>query len=401
MRIIAFNRFYRPDHSATSQMLTDLAEYLASDGHDVLIVTSRLRYDSGELLPRNEQLQGVNVRRIWTTRFGRANLVGRALDYLTFYISAFAAAICWGRKGDIIIAKTDPPMISVPLGWAARLKGMRLVNWCQDLFPEVAAALGVKWAKGPLGKFLKGVRNRSLRSASFNAAIDEAMVNRLTREGIPKSRIRLLPNWADEGIHAIQRDDNPVRRELGFALDTFVVGYSGNLGRAHMPERVAELVKASLDIPGIAWLFVGGGAGLSVVKQKVGDAVNVTFRPYEPRERLSISLSIPDLHLVSLDPSCEGLVLPSKLYGVLAAGRPVIGLGASEGALAREIEATGQGTCLDCEKPETWQPALTALIEGARSALKRPQLQPATQIASFAPSARLAAWRNALAAVYQ
>lgn len=150
-RCIALNCFSAPDHPATAQLLTDLAENLVRHGHSVTVITSGLRYDGPKaILPARETIYGVEVRRVWTTRFGRATIWGRALDYASFYLSAFLVLLAETRKGDTILAKTDPPLISVPAAIAARLKGTRLVNWCQDLFPETAAALGFRWA-GELG----------------------------------------------------------------------------------------------------------------------------------------------------------------------------------------------------------------------------------------------------------
>jgi glycosyltransferase involved in cell wall biosynthesis len=366
MRIIAINRFYRPDHSATSQILTDLAEHLAGHGHQLLVITSRLGYAGGPTLAPRERLAGVDVRRIWTTRFGRSRLLGRALDYMTFYPSAFWTLITEGRKGDIVIAKTDPPLISIIAALAARLKGMRLVNWCQDLFPEVAGALGIGWAKGPLGKLLTWMRNRSLQRAIFNAAIHQKMAERLIAEGVPPEKIRVLENWADAGLHPVPHDENPLRNDWGLK-GRFVIGYSGNLGRAHLPARIAELVNATRDIPDLTWLFIGGGAGFDQVRQATGGAWNVLFQPYQPRDALSQSLSVPDIHLVVLDPDCEGLMVPSKLYGARAAHRPVLFLGDRDGASARDISSMRGGVTLDITAPETWRQVVEGLVDAWRA----------------------------------
>jgi len=151
-KLIFVNRFFFPDHSATSQMVSDLAFALAAAGFDVQVVTSRLRYDDPAAeLPGREAIAGVQVHRVRTTRFGRHLLPGRALDYLTFYLSAAWRLFRLLRRGDVVVAKTDPPLISVPVGWVAGLRGARLVNWLQDLFPEVAAALGIRLARGTAG----------------------------------------------------------------------------------------------------------------------------------------------------------------------------------------------------------------------------------------------------------
>src|SRR5512140_1118252 len=163
MRIIFLNRYFYPDHSATSQMLSDLAFFLAGAGHEVCVVTSRQRYDdAGAVLPARERIDGVEVHRVRTTRFGRDNLVGRAADYATFYLAAGWRLWRIARVGDVVVAKTDPPLISVVASVVARWRRAPLVNWVQDVFPEVAEALGVRALKGPQAALLRWLRNRAL-----------------------------------------------------------------------------------------------------------------------------------------------------------------------------------------------------------------------------------------------
>src|SRR5690606_29000430 len=155
-RVVFLNRFFYPDLSATSQMLSDLAFGLAERGFDVQVITSRLCYDDPSArFPARETIRGVRVHRIWTSGFGRHNLWGRGIDYLSFYVSALRACRRTLKPGDILVAKTDPPMISVVGALAARLRGARLVNWLQDLFPEVAAAAGIRTAQGGTGRILR------------------------------------------------------------------------------------------------------------------------------------------------------------------------------------------------------------------------------------------------------
>lgn len=393
MRVIALNRFYRPDHSATSQLLGDLAEYVATRGHAVTVIASRLRYEGGELLPKRETLAGVSIRRIATTRFGRANLVGRAFDYLSFYVSAFFCLLVVGRKGDVLIIKTDPPLITIPATLAARLKGMITINWCQDLFPEVAGSLGMSWAEGWFGGLLRRLRNRSLRRASRNAVLHETMGERLAGQGLDSGLLEVIPNWADRDIRPLAAHDNPLRQAWGLE-NKVVIGYSGNLGRAHMPATIAQLVAGTAHIEGLVWLFIGGGAGLETVRRAAAGAGNVMFKPYQPREALSESLSVPDIHLVSLDPACEGSIVPSKVYGVRAADRPVLFLGAADGATARDFAPCNAGWVLDPDKPETWEPVLTRLVDDHRQGI-RTQMSPAWRN-GWSSTTALARWTRVL-----
>ena len=359
MTIIAVNRFYAPDHSATSQLLTDLAEHLVAQGEQVTIITSRLIYDDpNQRLSSRETINGVNVRRIWTSGFGRTHLLGRAVDYLSFYASAIFAMLAEVRRGDVLLAKTDPPMISVPVAIVARLKGARLVNWCQDLFPEIAAALDMRWAKGLVGKSLQLIRNWSLRQARFNVVLCDEMRSKLLGEGIDSNRIKIVHNWCERSIKPYPPNKH----------SNFVVGYSGNLGRAHCAEAILDLVQrcaADRQLCHLHWRFTGGGGGWEFLKRSLPKelADRVEFQSYRPRSELGRSLASCDLHLITLDPRCEGLIMPSKLYGILAVNRRVIFLGSPKSAVARIIVERGCGINLPSNHPHLWNSLLADFLE--------------------------------------
>ncbi|HLT02283.1 MAG TPA: sugar transferase, partial [Geminicoccaceae bacterium] len=339
-RLLVVNRFFHPDTSATSQLLTDLVDALDQRGFAITVLTGRHGYlDTGAVLPAREWRGGVEVRRLRHTGFGRFSLPGRALDCATFMASAFLALLIRARPGDVILAKTDPPLLSVPAWLAARLTGARLVNWCQDLFPESAAAMGLPLAGGPAGAALRALRDLSLRGAEMNVALSPGMAARLAGGGVPRARLMVIPNWADgERIRPLAPRDNPLRAAWGLG-ERLVVGYSGNLGRAHAVEPLIELIALLADEPDIAFLFIGAGAGYRPLRAALAERglANVVFRPYQDRALLPQSLTVPDLHLVTLRPQWEGVVMPSKLYGALAAGRPVVFIGDPEGDVARIV----------------------------------------------------------------
>ncbi|MDH7974645.1 glycosyltransferase family 4 protein [Sphingomonas sp. AR_OL41] len=349
-RLLFVNRFYYPDHSATAQILTDLAEALAARGWKVGVIASRLRYDDPmALLPARDVHGDVAIRRVWSSRFGRAGLAGRAVDYLSFYLTAFFAILRTARRGDIIIAKTDPPLLSVVASIAARLRGAVLINWLQDLYPEVAAELGVGAMRGPLGSLLRRWRNASLRRARLNIAIGERMAERIAAEGVPAGQIALMPNWSDEtAIRPLARDAVALREEWGFG-DAFVVGYSGNLGRAHEFETLLGAAALLAQRDDIIFLMIGGGhesARLTARVAEEGLAARFQFRPYQPRARLSESLGAADVHWLSLRPEMEGLIVPSKFYGIAAAGRPVIAVTDLDGEIARIVRREDCGVAV-------------------------------------------------------
>ncbi len=358
-------------------MLSDLAFALAAKGHAVQVITSRLTYEGNPGLPASENIGAVAVSRIPTTAFGRGNLLGRTLDYFTFYVSAAFRLALDAERGDVIVVKTDPPMLSVVAAPIAWLKGARTVNWLQDLFPEIATALVVGRAKPQKWtiSILRRLRDFTLRHAKANVVLGERMAKRLRKRRVPEERITIIANWADgTQIRPVERTQNALCKEWNLK-GAFVVGYSGNLGRAHSFEtflaavahlealqkarRVAPLVACAVSDawreasdegsaaphPAIRWLFIGGGAQTEKLKRAVHERGfdSVMFRPYQPRERLSESLSMPDVHLISLKPNLEGLIVPSKYYGIAAAGRPTIFVGHPDGELARIIRDSKTG----------------------------------------------------------
>jgi len=240
MKIVFVNRFYAPDQSATSRMLTDLARALA-DEYPVHIVTSRLR--SGDTATRFASFEidgNIVVHRVWTTRFGRDHLAGRTLDYATFCVTAWVTLIRLVRREDLVVAKTDPPLITVPASWAARLRGARLVNWIQDLFPEVASGLGVAVARGRIGRVLGRLRDGSLRGAAANVVIGKRMSERVAALGVDARRTVVIPNWADGSVLKPATDGaSPPRDTWGLAhicLQALVV-----LGLGYLAARWSQL----------------------------------------------------------------------------------------------------------------------------------------------------------------
>lgn len=347
-RLVFVNRFYAPDHSATSQILSDVAEALSDRGHDVTVVTSRMSYDGSAKYERRETRAGVKVRRIWTTRFGRGSTIGRAFDYLTFYLSVTLSLLFSLSKGDILIAKTDPPMLSIPLGVVARLRGVKLVTWLQDVFPEVATELGVGSSDNLILKGIKALRDRSLRRATMNVAIGECMAHTVEAMGVAGGKITVIENFVDDTV-IIRRDDHApaLREEWGFSEDDFIVGYSGNLGRAHDLDTLLDAATLLAPHPQIKFLFVGGGFLRERLTREIETRglSNIELRPYQPRERLSESLSVPNLHWASLVPALEGYIVPSKVYGIAAAGRPLLMIGDEQGEIGQMAARHQFGVC--------------------------------------------------------
>ncbi len=339
-KLIFVNRYFAPDQSATSRMVSDLAFRLAERGLAVEVVTSRQLYENPRAeLPAREVLHGVTVHRVPTTARGRGRTAGRALDYVSFH--AAAAYRLWRQlaPGDVVVAKTDPPLISVTVSNVARWRRALLVNWLQDVFPEVASALTIGVISNRLEGRLIAMRDRSLRRAAMNVVLSEGMRDRLRDHGIDAAGTRVIPNWADtNGIIPQSPADSMSRRRVGLT-DQFVVGYSGNFGRAHEFETLLGAARLLKDDSRFVFLMTGAGAKVQDLRRAVTQdkLPNFRFQEHQPTEVLSDSLAASDVHLVSLLPVLEGLIVPSKTYGILAAGRPVIFIGDTCGDIASMI----------------------------------------------------------------
>lgn len=349
-KTIFVNRYFFPDHSATSQLLSDLAFDLASRGQDIHVITGGQLYtDPRASLLSEEVICGAHVHRVRTSRFGRARLWGRMLDYLTFYLGATWRLLRSVQPGDVVVAKTDPPMMSVCAAWATKIRKGVLVNWVQDLFPEVATSLDISGVRF-VAPILKRLRNRSLKQGRSNVVLGGLMAQRLRDEGVPSDRITVIENWADgDVIQPVPKEDNPLLREWG--LDgKFVLGYSGNMGQVHEFKTMIDAAELLKDEAGIAFVFIGDGIARLWLEAEVAERglTNVQFRSYQPADRLRWSLSVPDVHFVSLRPTLEGLIVPSKFYGIAAAGRPVIHVGDPDGEIARILdrEQCGWSFCI-------------------------------------------------------
>jgi glycosyltransferase involved in cell wall biosynthesis len=345
-RLIFVNRFFFPDFSATSQLLSDLAFHLAAGGREVHVVTSAQIYDAPRAplasLPAFETVKGVQVHRVPTTRFGRVSLVGRSFDYLTFYRSARRLLIALARPGDLIVAKTDPPLLSVPVMSAARRSGASFMNWLQDLYPEVAMALDVPLIRGPVAQHFARWRDRSLQAAEANVVLGELMAQKLAALGVAPSRIHVIANWCnDADLRPVPRAENSLCRAWGLQ-DKFVFGYSGNLGRVHEFATVLAAAERLRNDARFVFLMIGGGKRYEALRnaaESKGSAGAFRFLPYQPRDTLAQSLGVSDAHWVSLNPKLEGLIVPSKFYGIAAAGRPIVMIGDPDGELGRLVAA--------------------------------------------------------------
>ncbi len=346
MKILFLNQFFWPDSSATSQLLTDLARGLAARGHQVSVICAEGGYASAAA----EEPPAVRIERVKAHRFNRGRF-GRVLSYLSFYVGAFFRS-CISPRADVVVSLTTPPLICLLGSWVKALKGSRHLIWEMDLYPDVAVDLEHFSAGGLPDRLTGALADFSRRNADGLLALGECMKRRLVARGVPSSKIFIAENWADST--AIRP------REKSGGAGQLVVLYSGNLGLAHDLDTIVESITCLREDERFQFLFVGGGARRAELAHvcSTRHLDSVELRPYAPRHSLGASLALGDIGLVTQRDVCCGSVVPSKVYGILAAGRPILFIGPKEATPARIIKAAGCGWQVDCGDVAT----LTALL---------------------------------------
>ncbi len=339
-KIIFVNRFFYPDISATSRLLSDLVFSLKKLERDVYVITSRLRYDKLDtVLKKREQKDGVDIIRIWTTQFGRNTNIGRFFDFITYHLSVAIYLLFLLNKNDLVVCKTDPPLLSVTISLVSRIKKAKQINWVQDLYPEIAMVIKSNVFVNPLIRLLKSIRNKSLSTACVNVVVSERMAEKLINEQIPRDQVRVISNWSNgDKIFPIPRAKNSLREKWNIS-NKFVIGYSGNMGHAHDFDSILNIVEKLNDHKSIRFVFIGGGVKYPWIKSEIGrrQLTNIEIHPYQQEENIAESLSVADIHIVSLLERLEGFLYPSKFFAAAASSRPIFFIGGTESELGRLI----------------------------------------------------------------
>ena len=347
MRIFFLNRFYWPDEPATAQLLADLATALAALGHSVTVIAARSARHDGL---RSETHDGVVIERIRTTTWGRTHLAARIADFATYAIGALWRLLRLARRGDVVIALTDPPLIGAVAWPIAKLRRAKIIHWTQDIYPEIAADIyGHQWLRA-----LCPFRDCAWRRADACIVPGKDLAGVLVCAGVRARTLLVSPNWAPVGTApATPTELASLRNEWGLG-GKFVMAYSGNLGRIHDLHPLLEVAGAMRGDPNFIFLIIGDGAQrASLVSRAQSEGLaNVQFHPPQPRTRLAVTLSLADAHFVTLRAGAERFVFPSKLAGIAAVGRPAIFIGSRDCELARLIKTHNLGAAFSRDEIE-------------------------------------------------
>ena len=361
-RILVLNQYYWPGVEATAYLLTQLCEALAED-YDVEVVTGVLHGHEDE--PRHIERNGVHIRRVASTSYERSRLGRRAVNYVSYLGSALQQAL-GGPKPDLVLCMTDPPIIGDLGVLVGRRVGAPVLVVSQDVFPEIATELNRLTNPAVVG-VLRTLVGAYLRRADRIVAIGETMRERLVEKGTPRERVRVIPNWVDTRELTPQPRDNEWARQHDL-VGKFVVMHSGNVGHAQDLDSLVRAATFLRDRDDVKVVIAGFGARHAEMvalarRLEVEDAVR--FLPYQKRSRLPLSLSSADVHVVGLAKGLSGYVVPSRLYGILAAGRPVIAAAEDESETARIVREVGCGIVLPPSRPDLLARTIREAADGA------------------------------------
>jgi colanic acid biosynthesis glycosyl transferase WcaI len=359
-RILVLNQYYRPGVEATANLLADLCEHLA-DEYDITVVTGRLH--DREDLPSEEMLNGVRVLRTRSTAYDRTKLQHRAVNYLTYLADSLLRSSTIQRP-DLVVCMTDPPIVGdLGVAVARRFRAPLLVI-SEDVFPEIATELG-RLTNPALVGTLRRLVGYYLRRADHVVAIGERMRERLEAKGASPDQITVIPNWVDASAIVPGPRQNDWARQQELA-DRFVVMHSGNVGHAQNLDSLVYATTYLRDLRDLVFPVIGFGARYSEVTALAErlDADRMWFLPYQPREVLSQSLGAAHIHYVGLAKGLSGFVVPSRLYGILAAGRPVIVAADSDSETARLVQDVDCGVTVPPDRPDLVAAAIRDAHDG-------------------------------------
>lgn len=322
------SEIYYPDETSTGFVVTRLAEAAAAN-RPVKALCGLPRYDRrGSSVARSETRNGVAIRRCHGTTFSKNSLFGRLLNTVTITLSIAARATWEIRANDTVVVTTNPPVLPFLIALIARARGARTLLMIHDVFPEALIAAGMIRRTSLSARILAGLGARLYQRVDAIAVCGRDMADIVSaRAADPQPLLGLVRNWADtELIAPTGRRDNPLLRELGLG-DRFVVQYAGNMGPVHdIPMIVDAAAALQQTHPEIHFLFIGSGSRLPRLRAEISrrELKNITILGPQPRDAQASFLNACDIAITAFVPGMYGAGVPSRMYNVMAAGKPWI-----------------------------------------------------------------------------
>ena len=336
-------RYFYPDESSGNSLLLSLTKELIKLGsNDINILTSNRVSDSRVKLKKFEIKDGIKIIRLRALTSKKSNIFFRAIEYGLFLISVFFFVLIKLKKEDTLISMSDPPMLSTTTGFACYLKGINQIQWIQDVYPEITRIIGIKI---PFYKSLIKLRNWSMKKAYLNIVISEEMKKYFIGQNIDSNKLLIIPNWTSEQkIYPITKKDNESYQNFGDGKK-FIIGYSGNFGILHDFTVLLEAAKKIKNEDGIEFIFIGSGYRQKEIEDfKASNLLeNIRIYPFQPESNLNNILNIPDIHVITLKKGVSPFAYPSKIYGAMAAGKPILFIGEKDSEIYKFVEENNIG----------------------------------------------------------
>lgn len=355
MRILLLNLYYPPDTSATAKMAETVVNALARE-NEVTILCGRPSYDPAERrawqLFRTEETKNVRIVRVGSTDFPRFNMKKRVLNYLTYTALVIPRALF--TTCDAVLAMTDPPFEGIIGAFVALLKGQPYFYNIRDMYPDMAVG-GSIVAPGLLARIWEKLHRWALRRATKVIVLGEDMRNRIVAKGVRADQVEIVRDGTEilsanaQQTQAAQLDQEVIRTIRGDFR--FVLLHAGNIGFYGAWETLIAAAK-QLHGDGIGFVFVGEGAQRAQLESAANGASNVRFLPFFPGNKIPSVLAAADAHLITIKRGLEGVVVPSKMYGILAAGKPIVAVAPRETDAVALGEKLGFSVGADPDYPD-------------------------------------------------
>jgi colanic acid biosynthesis glycosyl transferase WcaI len=360
---LVYYHYFYPDDVVSAIHFGDLCAGLVERGWDVTVMPSiRGCRDESLQYPARSEWKGVAIRRIWRPAFRQASALGRLLNIVWMISRWSLAALSPRLRPDVLIIGTDPILsVLVARAWRLFKPRTKIVHWCFDLYPEAALAAGMMAPERFLARTIKASMKGAYAKCDLIVDIGSCMRDRIRAYGPTGRMVTLIP-WALEEPDAVMPSASGERVAL-FGKARLALMYSGNFGRAHSYEDILELAR-TLRGTDVHVTFNARGNCLDALKGAVtAEDSNISFAAFASIEALRDRLAAPDIHIVSLKDSWTGTVIPSKFFGALAIGRPVLFFGSPSCAVAEWIEQYQIGWVVAPGKAKEVAGRLCALLE--------------------------------------
>lgn len=342
-RILLLCQHYYPEMISTGMHMTELSEELTRRGFRIHVVSAQpsLDFEGGiGHVPREMNHRDVRITRVAAVGTHAGHVLWRLLFAVSYFLISGLKAFSLASGYDVMVVTTNPPFIGLAGALVRRILGRPYVLIVHDIYPDIVVRLGMLGRNSLAARLWEGVTRLILRCASGIVVIGRDMEEIIRAKLSPEhwKKIRLVPNWSsEETVHPVPKSENRFRAECGFE-DRFVVQYSGRMARTHNLEPLIEAAER-LRHRNVVFQFIGDGAKkrllMEMAREKALD--NVFFYPYQPVERLAEALSASNLSVVCLEEVYTGLSVPSKSYGIMASGVPLLGFLNPESEVGRTI----------------------------------------------------------------